>query len=184
MTLYAAQVRIADDVVVGTWSGDDSKGLPAPPVETGAYIFELTQSEHEQLGTNPLFWGNDQDRPRWKIVALALTEQADTRRLVVFTPSTVVMVWANNVTTPVAVEVRQAAPNEHLVDTGINGDFNVKVEALGPAMASLWLRVTITNGTGEILIDREIIKEARISDQGVFRVDTPLQVRILAPNRF
>ena len=87
-------------------------------------------------------------------------------------------------TIPVSVEVRQPTPNEHLIDTNINGDFNVQVQAQGPGISGFWLRVSITSGEGTILIDQAIVKEARISDQGVFRVDAPLQVRILAPGRF
>ncbi len=92
--------------------------------------------------------------------------------------------YANNSTTSVNVQVRQAPPNEDQIDTSINGDYDVKVEARGPAVEDLWCRVSISSGQGTILIDREIIKEARISDQAIFRVDTPLQVRVLAPGRF
>lgn len=184
MALYAAQVRKTDDVVIGLWSGDDGGGLPSPPPESTVDMFELTQAEYEQVNSNPLFWGGDSDRPRWKVITLVLTEQPDTRRLVVFTPDTVVMVYQNNTTTPVAVEVRQPYPNEDQIDTTITGDFDVQVTAQGPGAAPLWMRVAIASGTGQILIDREIIKEAAIYDQGVFRVDAPLRVRILAPGRF
>lgn len=180
--IYGAQVRVSDDAVIGLWNGDSSVGYPANTAEY--YVFQLSEAEFGTLGSNPLFWGYDETRPRWKIVSNALVEQVDTRRLVVFTPNTVVVVRQNNATTPVAVEVRRAPPNESQIDTGINGNFNVMVDAKGPGVSAFWLSVTIASGVGQILIDREIVKEARIRDQGVFRVDTPLQVRVLADNRF
>jgi hypothetical protein len=179
---YAADVRKADGVVVGTWQGGDV--VPVQPAESPTYYFELTQTEFETVSANPLFWGSDADRPRWKIVSNALAEQADTRRLVVFNPSTVIAAFQNNATISVGVQVRQAPPNESQIDTSISGDFDVKVIAKGPTVQNLWMRVSISAGVGTILIDREIVKEATIIDQGVFRVDTPLKVRILAPGRF
>jgi hypothetical protein len=179
---YAASVQKDGYVVVGTWAGGDT--LPSPPVESPTFYFELTQTEFETVSANPLFWGGDGYRPRWKIVDDELTEQPDTRRLVVFNPSTIVETYQASTTIPVSVEVRQPTPNEHLVDTNINGDFNVQVQAQGPGVSNLWVQVSITAGEGTILIDKAIVKEARISDQGVFRVDSPLQVRILAPGRF
>lgn len=184
MDIFAADVRKADDVVVGLWVGNDADGYPLNPAESPIYSFQLTEQQAATLGSAPLFWGHDETRPRWKIVTGVLTEQADTRRLVVFNPATVVTTFQNNTTVSVAVEVRQAAPNEGLVDTTINGTFDVQVHAQGPGASNLWMRVTIANGVGTILIDREIIKEAVISDQGVFRVDSPLRVRVLAPGRF
>lgn len=179
---YAADVRKADDVVVGSWRG--GAVIPIQPAESPNYYFELTEQEFETLNANALFWGGDSARPRWKIVTNALTEQTDTRRLVVFSPATVVTTFQNNATVSVGVQVRQVPPNEDQVDTNISGDFDVQVSAKGPGMANVWMRVSISAGVGTILIDREIVKEAAIFDQGVFRVDTPLKVRILAPGRF
>jgi hypothetical protein len=184
MTLYAANVRKTDDVVIGLWSGDDSQGYPSPPPESVDYIFNLTQSDHAQVNASSLYWGKDSTRPRWKIISNALAEQPDTRRLVVFTPDTVVVVYQNSATVVVGVEVRQTPPNEDQIDTGINGTFDVQVIAQGPGVAPFWLRVTIASGEGTITIQRDIVKEAIISDQGVFRVDAPLRVRVLAPGSF
>jgi hypothetical protein len=175
---YWAQVRNADDVVDGIGSGS---ALPTDGATN--YIFELSGAEYAEVRAKGFSWGGDPTKPRWKIVTNALEEQADPRRLVVFTPDTVVIVYANNQTVSVAVEVRQLADPD-LIDTSINGTFNVFVEGRGPGMADLWVQITISSGEGTLLIDREVIKEARISDQAVFRVETPLQVRVLAPGRF
>jgi hypothetical protein len=175
-----AQVQKSDDVVVGVGNGP---AVPSPPPEADHYAFALSNAEYASVAGSPMFWGSDETKPRWKIESNALTEQSDPRWPVVFDPATVVTPYASGQTVSVDVEVRQKG-NPSLIDTNISGDFDVKVQAQGPGAAPLWLRVSIANGIGTILIDRGIVKEAMIADQGAFKVDVPLRVRVLAPGRF
>lgn len=174
----AVQVRKTDDIVIGTWSG--AGDIPVAPPEATEYFEEVTVAEFAELTSKGLFYPGDV--PRWQIVGGpggTLTEIADPRVSIgFFEPGTL---------TPLTslerlvgqVPAYSVDVNAMIDASTINSTFDSDVDLR--LSDGRWVRVTLTNGQGNLTIDTSEAREWSIPvGQEGWDILNQLEVRVLA----
>lgn len=169
---FAAQVRTADNVVVGTWTGAGT--IPSPPGGADHYMEPLTESEYQTINAAGLFYGNDPDQPRWSFPGgpgNALAETADARPRIVFLEqgtSNVEHTVLRQVGQPdLVLDVAKLEPTGTNVDTSFNGDIRLRVSD------GRWVRLPFTNGMSTLTIKADKAKEWQVDQQAAARIAGP-----------
>lgn len=174
----AVQVRKSDDIVIGTWSG--AGDIPVTPPESTEYFEEVTVAEYEELTSKGLFYPGG--IPRWQVVGGpggTLTEIADPRVLIgFFEPGTLVQLTSLErlvgQVPPYSIDVN-AMIDASTIDSSFDGDVDLRLSD------SRWVRVTLTNGQGNLVIKTDEAREWSIPvSQAGWNILNQLEVRILA----
>ena len=160
---YSASVRRATNEVGGLWRGG-GPGIPQSTTDT--LIVELTEAQHAEIGSKGMNWPQGPSRFKWD--GNAIVEQADGRRRLRFTPSTVDLDVGDS---PVVVTVEVLLPGGG-VDTGYNRPRKVVT------LADRRLRLGFASGVATFTVRTAREHQLQIDALPEFRLEARLRIRV------
>jgi len=154
----------SNNEVIGTWRGGDTLPVNTDPLLT---YFEVTIAQIEEVTSKGLTFGNQK---RWKVLAGVLTEQADGRARVRFTP------------TAISVQVGSVPPTVQVTRIDNNGVTIPTTGTVKTTMLGFPVSIALVNGIGTLTVPTGKVRDVVIGDGPNYRVEAPLSIEVFALN--